>query len=103
MIMKCPVILNNDAVTVFKFNDIDVQVASIKRQATHVNVLFENGRYTIVADNYVEKKPAFPFNLYEKKEEAENESVGKFNHRRNKKTTVDSANEEDGANIASED
>ena len=101
MTMRCPVILNNDAVTVFRFGGVDVQVTSIKRPATYVNVLYENGKYTIVADDYKENKAVKVFEPVETI--SDNETAAKPNYRRNKKTTVDSANEEDGANITSED
>lgn len=63
MLKKCLVLINNPAVTVVKFDDKEVQLPSIHREASFVNVLFENGKYTVVADDYreptkVEKKAA---------------------------------------------
>ena len=56
MVKKCRVLLNNSAVTVFKFDDVTVQAPSINRDAECVNVLFdENHFYTIVDDSYVEE------------------------------------------------
>lgn len=56
----CKVILNNQYVTVFDFGGIEVQVPSIHRKADMVNVLFENGRYMIVDDNYQQKAEEAP-------------------------------------------
>ena len=55
MLKKCKVILNNQYVTVFDFGGIEVQIPSIHRKADTVNVLFENGKYMIVDDNYQPK------------------------------------------------
>ena len=56
MVKKCPVLLNNSAVTVFKYDDISVQAPSINRDANYVNVLFDKDHfYTIVDDNYEEE------------------------------------------------
>lgn len=56
MTRKCRVLLNNSAVTVFKFDNVTVQAPSINRDAEYVNVLFdENHFYTIVDDDYVEE------------------------------------------------
>ena len=48
----CKVILNNQYVTVVNFGGIEIQFPSIHRKANEVNVLFENGKYMIVDDNY---------------------------------------------------
>lgn len=55
MVLKCPVLLNNDAVTVIKFNDVEVQIPAIERQASIVTVRFDNGKYSVVDDNYSEE------------------------------------------------
>lgn len=57
MIKDCKVLINNDAVTVFDFDGVHVQVPSIKRKASIVRVLFDNNTYKVVDDDYVEKKP----------------------------------------------
>jgi len=54
MVKKCKVILNNDAVTVFQFDGIDIQVPSINRSAVTVNVKYDKGTYTVVPDDYTE-------------------------------------------------
>ena len=50
MIRKCPVLLNNDHVTVVRFDDVDVQLPAIGVDEKYVNVLYENGIYEIVAE-----------------------------------------------------
>lgn len=50
MIKECPVIINNDAVSVVRFDGIDVQFPSVGKNVNKVNVKFENGRYSIVKD-----------------------------------------------------
>lgn len=52
MLKTCKVILNNQYVTVVNFGGTEVQFPSIRRKANEVNVLFENGKYMIVDDNY---------------------------------------------------
>ena len=54
MVQKCPVLLNNDAVTVISFNGTEVQLPSIKQALSSVNVLYKNGKYSIVSDDYKE-------------------------------------------------
>ena len=70
MVKDCKVIINNDAVTVFRFDSSCVQVPSIGRNAETVRVLYKDGKYTVVDDDYVE------INVKEKKK---------------KKTTVDTS------------
>jgi len=77
MIQKCPVLLNNEAVTVIKYDNVEVQVPSIERDAQYVNVSFENGKYTVVEDNYIEE----PIVL--------EEPVVKNSKKKNKKTTIE--------------
>lgn len=48
MIKECTVLLNNSAVTVVKFGEVEVQLPSIQRDAKKVFVKFENDRYTVV-------------------------------------------------------
>lgn len=48
MIKECPVIENNDAVTVVKFGNTDVQFSSIAKDAKTVKVKYDNGKYSIV-------------------------------------------------------
>lgn len=51
MIKQCPVIINNGAVTVIKFGDIDVQLTYCnKKDIKTLNVKFENGQYSIIDD-----------------------------------------------------
>ncbi len=52
MIKKCKVIINNEAVTVIRFGNIEVQIPSIHKKADYVNVLYENGKYKIVDGDY---------------------------------------------------
>ena len=48
MTKECKVILNNSAVTVVKFGEVEVQLPSIQRDAKKVFVKFENDRYAVV-------------------------------------------------------
>lgn len=48
MIKECPVILNNEAVTVVKFGDVSVQLPSIKKDSKTVFVKCENEKYSVV-------------------------------------------------------
>lgn len=48
MTKECKVILNNSAVTVVKFGEIEVQLPPIQRDAKNVFVKFENDRYAVV-------------------------------------------------------
>lgn len=50
---KCKVRLNNDLVTVFEYSGREVQVPSIHRNADFVNVVYSNGVYRVVDDDYV--------------------------------------------------
>lgn len=48
MVKECKVFLNNQYVTVIKFNDTDVQLPSIKKEADTIFVKYENGKYSVV-------------------------------------------------------
>lgn len=48
MTKECTVLLNNSAVTVVKFGEIEVQLPPIQRDAKKVFVKFENDRYAVV-------------------------------------------------------
>ena len=77
MIKECPVIINNDAVTVVKFGDTDIQFPSIAKDIKKVNVKYDNGKYSIV-DHAEEEKPVIA-------EHKETETA-KVNSKRTKKT-----------------
>ena len=55
MVTKCQVLSNNELVTVVLFNGEQVQLPAIHRKADTVNVKLENGRYTIVGDDYLKE------------------------------------------------
>lgn len=64
MISNCKVLINNDAVTVVRFNNVDVQLPSIHRSTETIRVCYANGKYFVVDDDYkemttseVEEKP----------------------------------------------
>ena len=62
MILECKVILNNESVTVIRYGNKNVQIPSIGRKTATVKVL-DDGRYTVVPDDYTEpeafgKQPA---------------------------------------------
>lgn len=51
MAKKCPITLNNGAVTCFMYGDIEVQAPAIAdKNATEVEVEYKDGKYTIVED-----------------------------------------------------
>lgn len=52
----CPVILNNEAVTVVRFDNIEVQLPSIHKDVKSVYVKYDNGRYTVVENIEDEKE-----------------------------------------------
>lgn len=55
---ECPVILNNDAVTVIQYGDKKVQIPSIKMNTKTVMIEYKNGHYSIAKkqDKTVQKK-----------------------------------------------
>lgn len=55
MIKECIVTLNNDAVTVVKYGDVDVQLPAIHREAKSIFVNYENGKYFVVDKDYKSK------------------------------------------------
>lgn len=71
MVKDCKVILNNEAVTVARFGDIDIQFPSIHRKAKQVRVLFKNGKYKIVNDDFHEE----PFRYAKEKKTTNTEIV----------------------------
>lgn len=54
MIKDCKVILNNEAVTVVRFGDIDIQFPAIHSNEKTVRVLYKSGKYSIVNSDYEE-------------------------------------------------
>lgn len=50
MIKECQVILNNDAVSVVKFDNTEIQFPPVGKNTKSVKVKCENGRYSIVTD-----------------------------------------------------
>lgn len=50
MIKECPVIMNNEAVSVVSFDGIDIQFSCLGKNIKKVNVKFEDGKYSIVKD-----------------------------------------------------
>ena len=71
MIKDCKVVLNNEAVTVVRFDNIEIQFPSIHRNVMYVRVLHKNGEYSIVDDDYEEPV------------------VNNINKKKDKKTTID--------------
>ncbi len=53
MILECPVIINNNAVTVVKYGNIDVQFPSVRKDVKTLMVKCDNGKYSLV--NHVEE------------------------------------------------
>jgi len=56
MVKICKVLLNNEAVTVVKYDDVDVQLPSIHKNCSEIAVEHDNGTYWAVDEN--EKKTA---------------------------------------------
>ena len=54
MVKKCKVLINNSAVTVIDYEGIKVQIPSVGRSADYINIIFENGHYIAVSDDYKE-------------------------------------------------
>lgn len=101
MIRKCPIIINNDAVTVVRFGDTEVQFPAIHRNATGVNVRFDSGKYTVVADDYNETPAVKPI-----KEDMNGAKIERPAHmqskRWQKKTTIEKVNEDNEPDVAEE-
>jgi len=76
MILRCPVTLNNELVTVVDVNGSLVQIPAIHRKASEVNILIKNGQFNVVDDNYVEPK------------NVDEQIDNKQKNKKNKKTTV---------------
>lgn len=55
MIKECQVILNNESVSVVKFDNTEVQLPSIGKDVKSLKVKCEDGRYSIVKDETVVK------------------------------------------------
>ena len=60
MIKDCYVKLNNEYVTVINYDGVDVQVPAIKREARTVKVIYKDGKYTVVGDDYREPEKETP-------------------------------------------
>lgn len=56
MIKECPVIMNNEAVSVVSFDGIDIQFSCLGKNIKKVNVKFEDGKYSIVKDEVIVSK-----------------------------------------------
>ncbi len=57
MVKECKVILNNDALTVVRYDDKDIQFPAIGRKAATVKVLMTRSGAKIVSDDYKEYQP----------------------------------------------
>ena len=97
MVKRCQVVLNNDAVTVFRLDDIDIQVPAIKRKAEYVNVLYSDGRYVVVDDDYKEESKSISSPSHTEQSTSTYKEV-RTNRRRNKKTTNRNAYVRDNTN-----
>jgi len=85
MIKECKVILNNEAVTVIQFGDIEVQFPSIRKNDKTVFVKYEDGNYSIVDKPPIIEQPV--------QTDKDNTAVkpAKTKKKRNKKTTNENA------------
>lgn len=59
MVKECLVTLNNEVVTVVLFDDKYIQFPAIKRDATTLNICFDDGKYFIVDDDTKIEEPTF--------------------------------------------
>lgn len=61
MVKECLVTINNEAITVVRYGDTDIQFPSIHKDVNTVFVSYEGGKYFIVDKNYkpniADKKP----------------------------------------------
>lgn len=55
MIKECPILINNSAVTVVKYDDVEVQFPAINKDVKTVFVDFTEGKYNIVDKKEIEK------------------------------------------------
>lgn len=55
MIKECPILINNTAVTVVKYDDVEVQFPAINKDVKTVFVDFTEGKYNIVDKKEIEK------------------------------------------------
>ena len=82
MLKECKVLLNNKAVTVIQYDDIQVQIPAIGRNVSVVKVK-DDGRYTVVPDDYIEPESNSQPDLAD-----EHAAVEKKTRARKKKTPV---------------
>ena len=82
MVKECLVTLNNEAVTVVKFDNIDIQFPSIHKNEKTVFVKFEDGKYSIVDK---------PDGVIDTEIKIEKPAVKTGTKKRNKKTTNENA------------
>lgn len=72
MIKECPVILNNDSVSVVKFGDTEIQFPAIRKEAKTVKVEYEDGKYSIVTEATVAKMKKRLWETKQKKQPTKN-------------------------------
>lgn len=53
MVKECLVVLNNEAVTVVRYDGKDIQIPAINKDVKKVSVNYENGKYFVVNDETV--------------------------------------------------
>jgi len=74
MIKECQVILNNEAVSVVKFDDVEVQIPSVGKDTKTVCIKFDNGKYSVVDHTESEYEEEILTESAEVKEPAEAEN-----------------------------
>lgn len=72
MIKECQVILNNESVSVVKFDNTEVQLPPIGKDVKTVKVECEDGRYSIVTEATVVKMKKRPWETKQKKQPTKN-------------------------------
>lgn len=50
MVKECSVVLNNEAVTVVRYDGKDIQFPAINKDVKKVSINYDNGKYSIVND-----------------------------------------------------
>lgn len=87
MVKECLVKINNEAITVVRYGDTDIQFPSIHKDVNTVFVAYEGGKYFIVDKNY---KPSVKETKPTQKKSYNKKTTGKQNVKTEvKETSVD--------------
>lgn len=67
MVKNCKVLINNGYVTVILFGETKVQIPAINKDVDTVRIRYQDGRYSVVADDYVEPTEEITVEIPKKK------------------------------------